>query len=220
MHLEDIIVAKRELTALPSSWDGKECILEMRRVNYNWRQMEWWGFFFELQCTKLLSSQFQVPGDSYGRVQFDLKRSINWDLKAKAIKSDDHRAILNDINAVITSVENYGFHGLMIALCDVEYNDVDRSFQKWHENLKGGESKYVRERKARTSISRYRKTHATLAEVLFLIIDSTNLQHLGVMKQGRNSNGNPRAEKFMLDFNKVDHFLVDTLPFVKDYDER
>ena len=25
---------------LPKSWDGKQCILELKEVNFNWRQMD------------------------------------------------------------------------------------------------------------------------------------------------------------------------------------
>jgi hypothetical protein len=33
------------------------------------------------------------------------------------------------------------------------------------------------------------------------------------MRQGRNSNGKPRPEKFMLDFEKIDSFIQGKLTF-------
>ena len=98
-----------------------------------------------------------------------MKGEINWDLKAKAIKSDDHKVILNDRAAMEDSIARHGFHGEIIALCDVEYNDINRSFQRWHSELKGGLSKYEKERKQRTSVSRYRKTKE-LTEILLLYL--------------------------------------------------
>ena len=151
--------------------------------------------------------------DSYRSVKFDLKRSVNWDLKAKAIKSDKHDAILNDKRATEDSVAAYGEHGVIIALCDVEYNDIDRTFQTWHTELKGGKSKYQLAREARTAVSRYRKTHATLIELLFIRITAENLPLLGTMKQGRNSNAKSRPEKYLLDLEALDNFLVDRLVF-------
>ena len=204
---EDIKVLKRQLKNLPKVWDGKKCILELKEADYNWRQMEWWAFYFEFLCRSRLNGLFEIPGETFGTVTFDAKREINWDFKAKAIKSDDHRAILNDKKAMLQSVEKHGAHGVMIAMCDVEYNDVNRTFQKWHAELKGGLSKYERERIARTSVSRYRKTKAELQEILFLLIDTENVEELDTMRQGRNSNGKPRPEKFMLDFEKIDSFI-------------
>jgi len=142
-----------------------------------------------------------------------MKRTINWDLKAKAIKSDDHRSILNDTYGIDQSIQKYGSHGLIIALCDVDYNDEDRSFQQWHEQLKGGKSKYEKEREQRTSVSRYRKVRAKLREILFLIINDHNKNFLAIYHQGQNSNGKPRPPKYMLDYDLVDKFLVDRIVY-------
>ena len=215
-HLPDITIAKLLLTDLPTEWDGKQSILELKNANFNWRQMEWWGFYFEYLCRLRLSRCFSFPGDQYGKSKtacFDMKRTINWDLKAKAIKSDDHRSILNDTYGIDQSIQKYGSHGLIIALCDVDYNDEDRSFQQWHEQLKGGKSKYEKEREQRTSVSRYRKVRAKLREILFLIINDYNKNFLARYHQGRNSNGNPRPPKYMLDYDLVDKFLVDRIVY-------
>jgi hypothetical protein len=212
----DVKLAQVALSHLPPVWEGKRCILELKRANYNWKQMEWWGFYFEFLCRQNLAAEFVVPGDQYGRTRtacFDAKRTINWDFKAKAIKSDDHRSILNDVTAMDASIKQYGAHGLIVALCDVEYNDIDRTFQKWHAELKGGKSKYEVEREQRISISRYRKTSAVLQEVLFLIITSRNVATLDIHHQGRNSNGLPRPPKYMLDFDKAEKLIAGRLKF-------
>lgn len=175
--------------------------------------MEWWAFYFEHLCFAVLRNDFAIPGEQFGSVRFDLKRSVNWDMKSKAIKSDDHRAILNDKSAMEQSIAAHGEHGAIIALCDVEYNDTDRSFQKWHTELKGGQSKYEEARILRTNVSRYRKTHATLNEILFLRLTQTDLPLLGTMRQGRNSNGKPRPEKYLLDLEELSPFLIDRLVF-------
>ncbi|MCS6939053.1 MAG: hypothetical protein NZM94_07270 [Roseiflexus sp.] len=214
--IEDICIAMRLLSNMPVEWDGRESVLELKYVNYNWRQMEWWSFYFEYLCFCRLQSYFSIPGDSFGKVKtasFDLKRTINWDLKAKAVKSDDHRSILNDKNAIDKSIEKHGAHGFIVALCDVEYNDDDRTFQKWHEELKGGKSKYEEEREKRTSVSRYRKTRAKLLEILFLVVTSENKNELHEYRQGRNSNGRPRPPKYMLDYDQVDRFLICRMSF-------
>lgn len=213
---KDIELVKPLLSSLPTYWDGKNSILELKESNFNWKQMEWWGFYFEYLCYQRLRNAFSIPGDRYGKTKtacFDLKGSINWDLKAKAIKSDDHRSILNDTKAMNWSVQKYGAHGLVIALCDVEYNDSKRTFQKWHQRLKGGKSKYEINREQRTAVSRYRKTSAILREILFLTVTPKNISALGVHHQGRNSNGKPRPPKYMLDYDTINKFLIDKIKF-------
>lgn len=60
-------------------------------------------------------------------------------------------------------------------------------------------------------MSRYRKTKAELAELLFLRFDKAAVARLGCMNQGRNSNGKPRPTKYMLDLEDVDGIVVDRL---------
>jgi len=205
-YKNDINTLKTKLIHLPKFWDGKTCILELKEADYHWRQMEWWAFYFEYKVRNLLTDNFSFPGDQYDNVSFDLKGEINWDLKAKATKSDDQKVILNDKSAMEKSIEKYGYHGEIIALCDVEYNDTNRNFQKWHTELKGGKSDYELARETRTSVSRYRKTKAELTEIVFIVFKADDLDMLATMKQGRNSNGKPRPEKYMFDLETIDNF--------------
>lgn len=207
IYTGDIRILKSRLKALPRFWDGKSCVLELKDADYNWRQMEWFGFYFEYKVRQaLLPSKMQVPGDTFGNVTFDVKGKINWDMKAKAIKSDSHVVILNDVEAMEKSVDLHGYHGEIIALCDVHYNDFDRSFQKWHSELKGGLSQYELNRISRTATSRYRKTDAVLTQILLVIFDSDDLELLSIMKQGRNSNGKSRKEKYALNIENIEKF--------------
>lgn len=210
---EDIKQLKKLLKALPKYWEGKACVLELKEADYNWRQMEWWAFYFEYKCMQLLNEKFQIPGDKFNNVQFDLKGQINWDFKAAAIKTHVYKIILNDVEAMKQSIKLHGYHGEIIALCYVEYNDVNRSFQKWHTELKGGKSKYELERELRTSVSRYRKTKSILTEIIFIVLSQKDLDTLDIMKQGRNSNGNPRKEKYMFDLEMLDQYDHEVLKF-------
>lgn len=204
----DVQKIAERLQGIPTSWDGKQSILELKNANFQWKQMEWWAFYFEFLCRKVLSREFVFPGDRFYNVSFDMKGFCNFDLKSKAIKSDDHRCILNDVSGTDKTIENYGVHGAIIALCDVEYNDVDRTFQKWHSALKGGISDYEQERRTRTQVSRYRKTHATLTEILILKFEPYTIELLSTWKQGHNSNGKPRPLKYMLDLEDAHEFVV------------
>lgn len=210
---KDIANAKAALVSLPCDWDGKKSVLALKEADYNWKQMEWWAFFFEHLCHQRLATTFEIPGEMIGSVRFDIKGSVNWDLKAKATNSDHHKCILNDKASTDASIKTHGAHGVIIALCEVEYNDRDRTFQTWHSNLKGGLSDYEKDRRTRTAISRLRKTRATLQEILFLRLDKSSVERMEEMRQGRNSNGRPRPVKYMLDLEEIDSLLVDRIKF-------
>lgn len=204
---------KEKLKMLPKEWDGRECILELKKADYQWRQMEWWAFYFEYKCMLLLRDICEFPGDRINRVTFDMKYHINFDLKAKAIKSDEHNVILNDTEAMELAIQEHGFHGEIIALCDVEYNDEDRTFQKWHSELKGGLSAYEKERIRRTATSRYRKVRAELCEVLIIVLEKKDLVKLDCYRQGRNANGKPRPPKYMINLEDVSMYDHTTIKY-------
>ncbi len=218
---QDIKIARARLRCIDTDWEGKACVLKLKEADYNWKQMEWWAFYFEWRCRNLLPPEFTIPGDrlhnaNNNPVVFDSKRTINWDFKAKAIKSDDHKAILNDCSAMRSAVFHDGAYGVIIALCDVEYNDIDRSFQRWHTDLKGGHSDYERGRMRRNATSRYRKTHAILVELLFVVMDEDHLDKLPQMHQGRNSNGKPRPPKYMIDLENLGDMCLCRMSFADD----
>lgn len=193
-----------KLKRLPTKWDGKKAILELKEADFQWRQMEWIGWYFEfhaLRCAR--EATFTVPGTTYGHTSFDATKRINWDFKAHAIKSHTHTLITNDVSATDASIREHGAHGLAIALLDVTYNDDERTFQNWHTELKGGKSAYELEREARTAVSRYRKRDALLSEIVFVEITDPMVQ-CGIHRQGRNSNGKPRPTKYSVDLESLD----------------
>ncbi len=209
----DIAELKKALSDMPPQWDGKEAILALQKRDYQWRQMEWIGFYFEILCRDRIGGEFAVPGRKYGNVEFDCFRSINWDMKASAIKTDRHAAILNDITATDASIEEFGAHGVIMALVDVDYNDENRTFQEWHSELKGGKSKYELDRIRRNAISRYRKTRADLQQILFLTITNENKPYLNRHEQGRNADGSPRNPKYEINIEQAEKFESERIEF-------
>lgn len=215
-YQNDISLLQGILAKLPTAWDGKMAILEMKERDAQWRQMEWIGWYFEMLCKDKMSIEFDIPGEKYGNVEFDSKRSINWDMKTSAIKTHHHIAILNDMHAVDASISAHGAHGIVMGLADVEYNDEERSFQQWHSSLKGGLSTYEQKRIQRNAVSRYRKTSALLRQILFLVLTDGNKKHLQMHAQGRNSDGSPRQPKYAVNLEKADKFEVGRINFA-DY---
>jgi len=195
----DVIQISNRLQVLPKFYNGMSCILELKQANYNWKQLEWLGFYFEYKSKNILSN-FNI-GDTFGNVTFDFKVSFNWDLKASS--NSTTTVILNDKVGMDHSLKKYGSHGEVIARFDVEY-DNDGSFKEWHSNLKGGKSKYELKREIRTDKSRLRKVKAELSSIYFIVIEKTD--NLLIMNQGINSNGKSRRPKYSFDIKKIDNF--------------
>lgn len=133
----------KNIKKIPKTWDGKKAILEMKESGYPHRkQMEWIGFYFQFICEKNLSDIMEIPGPKYGNVSFDAFKYIPWDFKAHSMNTSSHQIIVNDSEAIANGIKDYGAVGLILALGKVLYNDEDRTFQRWHDTLKGGLSDY------------------------------------------------------------------------------
>jgi len=198
-------------------WDGRKSILEMKESGFpHWKQMEWIGWYFQFLCERFLKDIVEIPGPKFGNVRFDGFLKIPWDFKDHAINTSSHQIIVNDSEATATGIKKFGSVGLILSMGKVEYNDEQRTFQKWHEALKGGKSKYELERIKRGAWSRLRKTEFNLEQISFIKIDDNVLIKCGSFQRDfRNSNGRPRREKVLLDLEKLDEEIVYFLDFKK-----
>lgn len=206
MNFEDFVrTVSLRLRSLPTHWRGKRAILEMQRAGSSqWRQMEWIGFYFQFLCERHLRSVVQIPGPRYGSATFDGFKVIPWDFKAHAINTTSQSIIVNDSTAIAQAIRKYGAVGVILASGEVDYNDRRRSFQRWHESLKGGPSAYVRARIRRGAWSRLRKTAFNLKEITFVKISDKTLIRCGSFQSDfRNSDGRPRRPKVLLDLEKL-----------------
>ena len=197
------------LADVPAVWDGRKAILEMQRAGYpHWKQMEWIGFYFQFLCDTKLSSLVNIPGPKYGKVEFDGFSEIQWDFKVhpnKNMKGQENKSVIvNDRLATIKTIKQFGGAGLILAIGDAKYNDEDRSFQIWHQELKGGLSNYEKQRILRKAPSRLRKTSFRLNKINLILLDDKMVQLLGSFQEGfRNSDGSPRNAKVLLDLDNI-----------------
>lgn len=208
----DFEILVDRLREFPFHWDGKECILDLKAANFNWKQMEWIGFYFEYLCQSRLQPPFQIPGPSYGNVKFDAFWQFPWDFKAHVALNKkgqkQNNVIINDKNAINQALDQYGSLGLVIAIGEADYNDEDRSFWLWHQALKGGMSDYERERIKRKAPSRARKVAFHVISYSLYLIFPHNVSQLKIHKQGRNADGSPRAPKLQLDIRRLEPLTV------------
>ena len=173
--MNDVVPAPIERTitsafySIPTRWDGRQAILEMQSSGYrHWKQMEWIGFYFQYQCGIRLSTVMTIPGPLYGNVEFDGFLIVPWDFKAHAMNTSSHQVIVNDSAAIAEGIREHGSVGLILALGMVVYNDENRSFQAWHETLKGGLSEYSKQRIQRGAWSRLRKVSFELRQITLI----------------------------------------------------
>ena len=203
-------------TFLPGKWDGKDCILKMKDAGArNWKQTEWIGWYFQYLCEKHLPTiSMKIPGPKYGRPQFDGLLEIPWDFKAHAMNTSKHSIIVNDSEAIAKGIKQYGAIGLILALGEVEYNDEKRTFQQWHNELKGGKSKYELDKISRGAWSRLRKVSLNLQQISIIRINDDTLVKCGTFQEGfRNSNGAPRRPKVLIDLEKIDEEILHIVEF-------
>lgn len=201
---------------MPKVWDGRSAILEMKEGgSTQWRQMEWMGFYFEFLCETRFDGIIDMPGKKYGNTTFDAFYEISWDFKTHAANTTRHDVVTNDVEAIVNTINDYGYYGMILAIGEVKYNDEERSFKKWHDELKEGISKYETNRINRGAMSRRRKTEFILSEIHFICLNSETLdQCSSLYHQGRNSNGKPRPPKFNVNIQKIpDSALVATEEF-------
>lgn len=197
------------LTQMPTVWDGRKAVLEMRNAGYpHWKQMEWIGFYFQFLCDTKLSPVVTIPGPKYDRVEFDGFSEIPWDFKAHPDKNangqNNKSVIVNDRLAIVKAIKQFGSAGLILAIGNAKYNDEDRSFQVWHKKLKGGLSNFEKQRMLRKAPSRLRKTAFRLREIKLILLDDGKVRGLGSFQEGfRNSDGSPRNAKVLLDLENI-----------------
>jgi len=204
------------IKTIPKKWDGKKAILEMKENDFNqWKQMEWIGFYFEYLCQKYLKEVMEFHKIKYGNVNFDGFLEIPFDFKSHVINTESHKVIINDTEATLKAIKEYDYVVVIMAIGEVIYNDKDRTFQKWHEKIKGGKSDYELKRIERGALSRLRKTEFNLKEVMFIKINKGTLERCGsFQKDFRNANGSLRKSKVLLDLEKLeDEEIIHTIKF-------
>ena len=170
--IEQLQLASQNMSKI---WDGRSSIVEMKDGgSKDWKQMEWMGFYFEFLCQTHFDGIIDMPGKKYRSTTFDAFCEISWDFKAHAANTTRHDVITNDVEAIKSTLDDYGYYGIILAIGEVEYNDEQRTFKKWHDELKERISKYEINRINRGAMSRRRKTEFILSEIHFICLGHPN----------------------------------------------
>ena len=175
---EASLVCKLLVAHLSQRWEGKNAVLELKEADYQWRQMEWVGWYFEFKARTILTQNLGGGlGPRYGLTQFDYRRENVWDFKVHVL-SGQPWAIVNDKEAVDLCIRDFGFVGIILAVGEAQLDDERRRFKAWHDSLKGRRSLYEEERIRRGASSRIRKRAFMMARIEALGLTS------GLLREG------------------------------------
>jgi hypothetical protein len=200
------------LSKMPNKWDGRQVIQGWKNSGKEeyWRQMEWFGWRFQELCENHLkqTQMFDFTEQRYGYADFDAFAEIPWDYKAHArqnpLGQQTRKIPGTDRRATLQAIKDYGAAGFILGIGEAVFNDENRSFQQWHQSIKGDLSEYERERINRGASSRVRKTAFTLQEIWIIEIDERLYEKFEPFMEGfRNKDGTPRKAKVMLDLNII-----------------
>ena len=207
---------------IPAEWDGREAITYLKDRDYQWRQMEWIGWYFERRAKDVLLASGLPVGEPFqhGSVTFDVAvGGMTFDLKSHVSKRGHDWVVLNDREAIERCLAHTGTWGAVIA-CGSAEMDISGAFKRWHDALKGATSAYEVERVRRGARSRSRKVAYRLERLIALCIDSSSIlieaYRDGWMKDFqigmRNADGSTRRAKVQCDLSSVpSNMIVDCL---------
>jgi hypothetical protein len=195
---------------MPDVWEGQACILELKHSNYQWRQMEWIGWYNEFKARDVVRAALGGrDGPRYGNTSFDYQQNCVWDFKVHPA-GERSLMILNDKEAVDSCIRDYGTVGFVVTLGTAIY-DRAGAFKRWHDQLKGGVSSFEVERVARGAPSRKRKVRFRVSGFMSFVFDDATVVEAGIrnrwirlFQEGmRNANGTPRRPKYMVDMERL-----------------
>lgn len=212
----DVKKIKPLLEKIDKHWDGKESILYMKENGSpHWKQMEWIGFYFQFLCEQRLHQLMKFQEPRYGKTSFDGLMGIPWDFKAHTIGSRRTSLITNDSEATALAIRDFGATGLILASGTATYDDDERSFKLWHDELKGCLSPFELERIQRGAKSRRRKISFEIEKIEFIIITGSTVNRSGSFQEGlRNADGSLRRSKVLVYLdNLLENELIDVINF-------
>ena len=191
---------------MPKIWDGRKCILEMKDAGFKeWQQIEWLDPYFKFLCQKHFDGIIDMPGKKYGITEFDAFCEISWDFKLQAVNTTTYSIIANNVDAIVKIINDSRYYGMILAIGEVEYNDQEKTFKKWQNQLTLQQYQHDTNRINRGAMSRYRKIAFLLSEIHFICLNSKTLNQCSVLFQTGfgNADSNSRHTKIMIDIRNI-----------------
>ncbi len=194
----------------PKIFHGVESVKWLHQHSSQGRQDEWAAFFFEEYSFPLLTNflgGWKGPRITRDK-RFDYQREFVWDLKLESNYDKNDKSsdwiILNDKNATDRIIKLEAGIGFIITKVNFKFDNT-ASFRNWRL---GFEKKI--KKKTGPGKSRILKESGKITELLAIIIKDEKILEIGIkegwiglFKQGRNSDGNPRPPKYQINVKKT-----------------
>jgi hypothetical protein len=192
---------------LPATWNGRECVREMREAEFSqWAQDEWAAFYFEFLGLPTLINTFGGGPRQFANTRFDYSLGHPWDLKVHMAVTGS--APLNDQVAMDLALAAGKGVGFVVLSGQVEYDSGQ--FRTWQREFRALHGKRAKERVSAPKYIRKSKP-AFQPQMLeaFFISDADALARalasgaLKPMSQGVQTSGAPRPPKYSIDLVKA-----------------
>lgn len=213
--------------------DGRDAVSEMKDDGYpGWQEVEWAGHHVKYLVQKVCGEQLSDRIKTYNltKKRHFVKGDYVWDARFKG--HDSNNVILGSVVDYEAITRRNG--GIGIFVVDALWTpDLNGDFRRWHEEQKGGPSRYsiIREMEGRPE--RLRKSAYAFGKVLgyfFTPDDLINGVEENWMRNDfqtnmRNAGGESRTSKYLLKVNRVPrecliyakNFNEDPAEFAEDY---
>lgn len=206
---------------IDKSWIlANQAILSMKDNDFsNWAQAEWQGWFLEfefnkfLEKNKIISISFTnslIKDDSI----FDLfLNNLDFYADLKTSDSSKKQTLANDKSKLIESLNAHNKFWYIVyeheTILD-KNNDEDFSATKFMNRLKFESGKWPRNKSYNELSYGNKMKHSIKFKNMFVLeINKSNYIHiLNEFNQGRQSSGESRKPKFLIDKKNIDNYLI------------
>ena len=193
---------------------GKQAVQEMKDAEFgSWREVEWPGYYIRYAVTSEIESG-RLAGFSVlkERKHYLAKREYLWDFRILNAEFVD--LMLPDAERYDELISQNNGIGIIVFFAIYEM-DKTGEFRKWHQDLGGNKTEYVRDRIARGAPPRTRKVEFMVTHSLTIFLTAEDVKQgldegwISLYAQNmRNADGELRRPKYML---HLDHMPLSKL---------
>lgn len=111
-------------SSFPHKFDGKTAIEILKENDYNWKQMEWAGFYTEFLINNILQFNADMAwGNRFGSTVFDAKLGdIDLDYKTHSTNTNSNWLMCNDWTATEKTIEQNGKLYILVVNVNFDYD--------------------------------------------------------------------------------------------------
>jgi DNA (cytosine-5)-methyltransferase 1 len=205
--------------ATTPTWDGRDCIQQMRDAgDTQWAQDHWQGFYLEFLAGTCTSLGGHRNKRKYGKTVIDYELIRPWDFKTHSVGTK--WAILNDKEGLEACLDDCGGIGFVIMTAE-PVRDADGTFRPWQKQLRLDAGKKARKSPKDPPPKPNNRVKAAfyprrLQAFYFTAEQFAEAVRAGVLKEWKQppqQSGEPRGLKYQLNVKAATAYLVAEFDF-------